>query len=223
MLSEDGGKRTQSHADLQCGRGSCNHDLSGIVKVIERAGYRARPLSSEDGNLDRVLAEPADLIAVGVGDEDSAQSKNGRTPTCHPAPRHGNNIAAATLGFGGSLEAVVGSWETGKLRPFHRLTVEGPWGRWCVVEGIGFGCIEQAIDPIELRIASPRQVQEWLARSVLTSTAEALDVSLGSETLSGRFVLLEITNVPFVGPRLHLVPMADPSNALVHASFLRIE
>ena len=203
--------------------GHANHDLSGIVKVIERAGYRVKALSSKDGNLDRVLDEPADLIVAGGGDGTVTKiARKARTygPPLAILPLGTANNIAATLGVGGSLEAVVGTWATGKSRPFHRFTVEGPWGRWCVVEGIGFGCIEQAIDEIELRKPSPRQAQEWLARSVLTSTAEELDVSLGSETLSGRFVLLEITNIPFVGPRLHLAPAADPSNALVHASFL---
>ena len=42
-----------------------------------------------------------------------------------------------------------------------------------------------------------------------------------AETLSGRFALLEFTNLPFVGPSLHLAPSADPSEALIHASFVQ--
>jgi hypothetical protein len=106
------------------------------------------------------------------------------------------------------------------LRPFYRFVVEGPWGRPCVVEGIGFGCLEQVIDEIEPSEPDLRQAQEWIAQAILTSTAVELDVSLGSDTLSGRFALLEITNIPFVGPHLHLAPAAEPSQAMIHACFL---
>jgi hypothetical protein len=80
--------------------------------------------------------------------------------------------------------------------------------------------IEQAIDELEPIKPSVRQAQEQIAQSILTSTADELDVYLGSETLSGRFALLEITNLPFVGPRLHLAPSADPSEPLIHAIFV---
>jgi diacylglycerol kinase (ATP) len=130
-----------------------------------------------------------------------------------------NNIAA-TLSLSGSLDALISFWETGNLRPFYRFGVEGPWGRSCIVEGIGFGCIEQAIDELEPVKPSVRQAQERIAQLILTSTADEVDVGLDSETLSGRFALLEITNLPFVGPRLHLVPSADPSEPLIHAIFV---
>jgi diacylglycerol kinase (ATP) len=203
--------------------GDANHSRCGIVKLIERAGYHVRAVSSKADNLDRVLDKPADLIAIAGGDGAiTTIARKARTdgPPLAILPLGTANNIAAALGLSGTLEALIGSWETGKLRAFYRFGVEGPWGRSCVVEGIGFGCIEQAMDELEPTKPSVWGAQRRIAQSILTSTAEELDICLGSETLSGRFALLEVTNIPFVGPRLHLAPRADPSQALIHASFL---
>jgi diacylglycerol kinase family enzyme len=48
--------------------GDATHSLSGIVKLIKRAGYRVRAVSSKNRKLDRVLDKPADLIAIAGGD-----------------------------------------------------------------------------------------------------------------------------------------------------------
>jgi diacylglycerol kinase (ATP) len=203
--------------------GAANHSRSEIVKLIERTGYRVRAVSSKADDLDGVLDKPADLVVVAGGDGTITKvARKMRTdgPPLGILPLGTANNIAAALSLGGSLDALISSWETGNLRPFYRFGVEGPRGRSCIVEGIGFGCIEQAIDELEPVKPSVRQAQERIAQSILTSTADELDVCLGSETLSGRFALLEITNLPFVGPRLHLAPSADPSEPLIHAIFV---
>jgi diacylglycerol kinase (ATP) len=203
--------------------GDANHSLSGIVKLIERAGYRVRAVSSKADDLDRVLDKPADLLVIAGGDGATTKiARKARTdgPPLAILPLGTANNIAAALGFKGTLKTLVGSWETGTLRQFYRFGVEGPWGRSCVVEGIGFGCIEQAMDELEPTKPSVRQAQRRIAQSILSSPAEELDVCLGSETLSGRFALLELTNIPSVGPRLHLALTADPSQPLIHACFL---
>jgi len=203
--------------------GNANHSLPAIAKLIKRAGYRVTAVSIKDGNLDRVLDAPGDLIAIAGGDGTIKRvvcevKPDGPALAILPLGT-ANNIAAA-LGFTGSMEALIGSWEVAKLHPFYRFDAEGPWGHACIVEGIGFGCIAQAIDEIEASKPSVADAQKRIAQSILTSTAEELDLWLQSETLSGRFALLELTNIPLVGPHLHLAPMADPSEPLIHASFL---
>jgi len=223
VLTKDGAKKTRSDPIHNETAGNANHSRSGIVKLIENAGCRVTAVSSKDGDLDRVLDQPADLVVVAGGDgtinKIACKAKPDGPPLTILPLGIANNIGT-TLGSSGSLEALVGAWNTTKSHPFYRLLVEGPWGCACVLEGIGFGTIEQAIDEVERSEPSLRQAQKWIARSILTSTPEKLEVSFGSETLSGCFALLELTNIPLIGPRLHLAPAADPSQNLVHLAFL---
>jgi diacylglycerol kinase family enzyme len=203
--------------------GNANHGRSGIVEPIENTGCSVTSVSSEDGALDRLLDQPSELVVVAGGDgtinKIACKAKPDGPPLTILPLGTVNNIATA-LGFSGSLEALVGAWDTTKSRHFYRLGVEGPWGLACMLEGIGFGTIEQAIDEVERSKPSLRQAQKWIARSILTSSPEKLEVSLGSETLSGCFALLELTNIPLVGPRLHLARAADPSQNSIHLAFL---
>ena len=147
--------------------GDANHNRSDIEKLIKRAGYHVRAVSIKNGNLDRVLDKPTDLIAVAGGDgaitKIAGKARTDGSPLAILPLGTANNIAA-TLGTGSSLEAIVGSWQTAKLRPFYRFEVEGPWGRSCVVEGIGFGCIEQVMDEIAPSKPSLRQAQARIAQ-----------------------------------------------------------
>jgi hypothetical protein len=55
------------------------------------------------------------------------------------------------------------------------------------------------------------RAREWLAEAILRTPPERLAVEFDSAALTEEFTLLEMTNIPLVGPRIHLAPFANPS------------
>lgn len=203
--------------------GQGDHSRSELVELLSNTGYCVTVSSIKDGNLERILERPAEVIAIAGGDGAVT------TVVCKAKPKGSplgilpfgtaNNIAAS-LGINGAVGEIVKCWKERKPRPFYRLSAESPWGRTCIVEGIGLGCIEKAIEEMRGRKPDVDTAREWIAKTILESPSVQLDVQFDSETLSGSFSLIEVTNIPFVGPNLHLAPSADPSDRLIHVCFV---
>jgi diacylglycerol kinase family enzyme len=90
----------------------------------------------------------------------------------------------------------------------------GPWGRCRIVEGIGFGAIEQAIAELPRKTRFARARAKY-AEAALSAPAENLEIRIDSKALSGSFTVFEVTKFPYIGPNLRLAPGIDS----VHRSF----
>jgi diacylglycerol kinase (ATP) len=139
-----------------------------------------------------------------------------RLRSCHGTA---NNIATS-LGITGEPAALIETWDPPKTRPFYRLYAKDPWGRRRIIEGIGFGCFEQAMDEMGTQKPDIENAREWLADAILRTPSERLAVRFDSAALTEEFSLLEVTNIPLVGPRIHLAPFANPSDPLMMVSFV---
>jgi len=201
--------------------GEGDHSRFELVELLSSAGYCATASSINDPNLERILERPAKVIVIAGGDGAVTTVVRHAKPNGSPLailPLGTANNIAASLGINGAVGEIIKSWKEGKPLPFYPLSAEGPWGRTCIVEGIGFGCIEQAIKEMGARKPDVDIAREWIAETILGSPSVRLDVQLDSKTLSGSFALIEITSIPFVGPNLHLAPSADPSDRRIHVS-----
>jgi diacylglycerol kinase family enzyme len=203
--------------------GSGEYSLSTIGKFLEEAGHRVCAFSSQRDNLNKALKQPADLIVIAGGDGavtkviDHAKAKG---PPLTILPLGTANNIATSLGIAGEPAALIETWDPPKMRPFYRLYARGPWGRRRIMEGVGFGCFEQTMDEMGTQKPDIEVAREWLADAILRTPPERLTVELDSTALTEEFTLLEVTNIPLVGPRIHLAPFANPSDPLVMVSFV---
>jgi len=203
--------------------GSGSYSLSTICKVLKQAGHRVCAFSPQRDKLKKALKQPADLIVIAGGDGtvtrviDQAKAKG---PPLTILPLGTANNIATSLGITGEPAALIETWDPPKTRPFYRLYAKGPWGRRRIIEGIGFGCFEQAMDEMGTQKPDIESAREWLADAILRTPSERLAVRFDSAALTEEFSLLEVTNIPLVGPRIHLAPFANPSDPLVIVSFV---
>jgi diacylglycerol kinase (ATP) len=203
--------------------GSGEYSLSTIGKFLEQAGHRVCAFSFQRDNLKKALKQPADLIVIAGGDGavtkviDHAKAKG---PPLTILPLGTANNIATSLGITGEPAALIETWDPPKMRPFYRLYAKGPWGRRRIMEGIGFGCFEQTMDEMGTQKPDIEVAREWLADAILRTPPERLTVEFDSTALTEEFTLLEVTNIPLVGPRIHLAPFANPSDPLVMVSFV---
>ena len=191
-------------------------DLKRLLEMIRAAGHELHSQSCKDDGWMKALEEPADLVAVAGGDGTVSrviQRMAGRGTPVAPLPAGtANNISTALGIVGRPMEELVRGWAAGRRVKLDIGVADGPWGRRTFVEGIGAGLFGSLVpsDEAELEGTAPadkvklglRKLKDRLERLEPVALAGTLD----GRDISGRYVLFEAMNVPYIGPNLFLAP-----------------
>ena len=191
--------------------GSTGQSRAEIAELISHVGFKVECFSNKKSDVEKALAAPADIIAVAGGDGTVAKVAARMRPNGCPLavlPLGTANNIAKSLGVGQPAVELVASWHVEKHMAFYPIAAVGPWGRARIVEGIGFGAIEQAIAELP-RKTSFAKARSKYADAALNAPAEDLRIRIDDEPVTGSFAVLELTKFPFVGPNLHLAPEID--------------
>ena len=217
------GKKTSLALIHNESAGDASHDRDWLVKVLSRAGYAVDYHPHKSSAVAAALDGGAELIAVAGGDGTVAKVIAAARPDGPPIAilplGTANNIATA-LGLDPDIEKLVAGWRHGTVRPFYPIDSQGPWGCRRLVEGIGFGAIEEAIAELPETIDHESACRSY-SQAVLTDDPELLELAIDGYTVIERFAVLEISTIPLVGPNLRLAPAADPSGREFAVSFVR--
>ncbi len=200
-----------------------SHDRAWLVEMLSRAGYEVDYHRYDPFSIAAALDGAAGMIAVAGGDGTVAQVIARSRPDGPPIailPLGTANNIATSLGLGPGIEELVAGWRRGTVRPFYPIDSEGPWGRRRLIEGIGFGAIEEAIAELPDTIDHGSACRSY-AGAVMTDDPESLELTIDGKTVRERFAVLEIATIPLVGPNLRLTPAADPSDRKFAISFVR--
>jgi diacylglycerol kinase (ATP) len=191
--------------------GGAGQSRSELAELISRVGFNVSCFSNKKRDLEKALEERADIVAVAGGDGTVAKVASKMRPNGCPIavlPLGTANNIAKSLGIGQPAVELVASWHIERHMAFYPIGVSGPWGRCRIVEGIGFGAIEQAIAELP-RKTSFGKARAKYAQAALEAPAEELKLRIDDNPLTGSFTALEVTKFPFVGPNLHLAPGID--------------
>ena len=197
--------------------GDTGQSRSDIAELISHVGFSVTCFSNKKAEIEKALEAPAHIVAVAGGDGTVAKVAARARPNGPPIavlPLGTANNIAKSLGVGRPTVELVASWHIEKHMAFYPIAVAGPWGRCRIVEGIGFGAIEQAIAELPRKTSFAR-AREKYAEAALGAAAEELKIRVDSEVFSGSFTVFEVTKFPYVGPNLCLAPGIDS----VHRSF----
>lgn len=201
-----------------------------LLRMMREAGHRPRYQSSKEKKWTHALADKCDLIAVAGGDgtvgKVARRLIGSRTPIGVLPTGTANNIAT-TLGLTGvPLEQLVGGWGKGRCVNFDAGIAKGPWGSKSFIEGFGIGLFAETmfrIEDGEGQVAESKTPETGI-RSALKLLykhlhndvrSKNLTVRLDGNDLSGRYVLLEVLNLRYIGPNLELVPGAQFNDGLL--------
>jgi diacylglycerol kinase (ATP) len=200
------------------GKGECTDQL--LLGLLRGAGHKVRYQSSKEEGWQQALKDGADLVAVAGGDGTVARVAKrlvGRGIPVAPLPLGTANNISRSLGLHElSLEEIVRSWANPRRVKLDIGVVEGPWGPRYFVEGVGVGLFAGLLAagkkdkklknaPVE---AALRRLQNLAKRC----QAVALEASLDRKALSGRFILFEALNIPYIGSNLFLAPDSQPGD-----------
>lgn len=191
-----------------------------LLTAVRRCGYAVRyqPLKSLCHSSD-ILAG-ADLVLVAGGDGTVAETirfLSGHSIPLAIIPTGTANNIAHGLGLAEDLNQALAALHA----PFKRRLDIGlaNWNgkRWPFLEAIGFGPL---VAMLKARIDADGD--EKLARgrkAIFDAVAGAspleLEIIVSGKRLHGSFLMVEVLNISFVGPRLRLSRQVDPGDGML--------
>jgi diacylglycerol kinase (ATP) len=194
-----------------------------LVKLLESAGHKARYQSSKEDDWKQALKKRADLVVVAGGDGTVGRVVRrmvgrGIPVTLLPSGT-ANNIARALGLVERPFEELVRGWDNARRVKLDVGITKGPWGERYFVEGVGAGLFANMLArpdkeakngkrPASVVDGALRRLRDMAARCEPVEVAAKLD----GKDISGRYLMLEAVNLPYVGPNLHLAPDSEPSD-----------
>jgi len=195
-------------------------DADNLVKFLRELGHEVRYYSSKEDGWKGALKKRADLVVVAGGDGTVgkvARRMVGRGVPIGILPSGTANNIARTLGLlDRPFEEIVRGWERPRRIKLDVGIAAGPWGERYFIEGVGAGLFAGVLaNPNGKLKKSKNPVAGALRR--LKKEAEScvpaeLNAMLDGEDISGRYLMLEALNLPYVGPNLHLAHDSQPGD-----------
>lgn len=192
-------------------------------------GYRADYHSTKKQGWKRALRRPCDLVVAAGGDGTIAKVARriaGRgVPLAILPAGTANNIGRA-LGLVADGKAdvagLIAGWRSARLDPIDMGLVSAPWGERLFIEAVGLGIVPGLIADSAKSPAGevPRRVEVARSAARLSELAAheptlRCDVAVDGRDVAGDYLLLEVMNIPSIGPRARFAPAANPRDGLL--------
>lgn len=189
--------------------------------AMEAAGHDVVHLVEKDTELKRALEDGVDLVVAAGGDGTVARAATALASQPVPLavlPMGTANNIARCLGVAGSTEAIIRSWDSAVPIGMDLGVVRVHETPSHFIEGVGAGLITRGIVAVPPDVLGDADsVEEKLRRAaheyrgVLASLqAQRWRVALDGESRDGNYLLIEVLNMPAIGPSLVISPDADP-------------
>ncbi len=203
-----------------------------LLAALREAGYDATCESAEGEDLAERLRDPGELVVVAGGDGTVAHVARrlvGRGVPLAVLPLGTANNIAKSLGARGSLPELslpeqIARWSPERRKAFDVGVARGLGREAHFLEAAGLGLFPRVMAGDEENGGRPPSggAREKLHRdlsvikgALTTCRAHTWQVRLDGRDLSGRYLLLEAMNIPFIGPNVPLAPAADPGDELL--------
>src|SRR5512132_1717893 len=124
-----------------------------IIRLIRRAGHKAKYFSSKGKKWKKALKKPCDIVAVAGGDgtvgKVARRLIDSRTPIGVLPMGTANNIANTIGVTGRKFEELIEAWNAAHCANFDAGVAKGPWGLRYFIEGFGVGLFAETMFKIE--------------------------------------------------------------------------
>lgn len=205
--------------------GSEDHTDEDLVRWICKAGHEVLHVNGKVGSLLADLQRsPCHLVAVAGGDgtvsSAACELSDWQVPLAI-LPLGTANNTALSLGLDERPKKLIAGWQDGRAKPFDLISFDDGSVRQLASEALGWGIFPRAIETAKARpdkkerrrqLERDRGLFEEASRS---AEARPYDIVVDGESCSGSYLLVEITNIAYIGPRLQLSPDSDPSDGLL--------
>ena len=200
-----------------------------LIRLLEMSGFAPAHCSTQTKKIEEALESPHNLVVIAGGDGAVAEivlALHGRPHTIAILPTGGSNNIARSLGLLDTPHHLVAGLADARKAKLHIGLVKGPeWAR-NFVEAVGAGAfpsaIQQSVGAKEhgTDLAEGRRAD--LARIVADSSPVGCSVTIDGRRLRQPALMLEIMNIPMIGPNLRLAPEADGEEASLVVAYLPV-
>ena len=192
-----------------------------LTEQVERGGHEVVATLGSHSDLTRVLKTPAELVVAAGGDGTIASAAKAVAGSGRPLavlPLGTANNIAKSLGIHGALPELIECWRHAVPVPVDLGCIGGADSEGFFVEGVGVGLIAEGIASALRQNAEPhpdtaaqveddvRHYREALARI----TPQRLRLSADGHEMSGQYLMVEILNMPSVGPNIVVASDVSP-------------
>jgi diacylglycerol kinase family enzyme len=202
--------------------GSENHAEHEIEASMRRAGHEIVDVVPKlDDLLTTLSKRRPDLIAIAGGDgtvSRAACALAGRKVPLAILPVGTANNTALSLGVEGNMDALVAGWARGTLRRFDLATIVAGDELAPFSEAVGWGIFPDVMAETEGE-PCPDEREDTLERdrqvfraSIEGAKPEHYEIDVDGETIAGEYLLVEVVNIPYIGPQLEISPSSNPSD-----------
>jgi diacylglycerol kinase family enzyme len=199
-----------------------------ITTLLERHGHRLVQVIDKEIRVDQILATHADLAVAAGGDGTVATAARvlaGRTLPLAVLPLGTANNIAKSLLCDGPLDAIVARWAHEEPQALDIGYARGAWGQRIFFESVGAGLIPSGIAAAMAQEEKEKDVdgsatvkpEDAVAtfRDVLADLQpQRWTVVIDGQEQTGEFLLVEVLNIPSIGPNLVLSDEALPTDGL---------
>ncbi len=203
-------------------------DLDALAARLREQGHLPRQCCQSAREFCDVLEGPADLILVAGGDgtvASVAKRIGGRGMPIAIVPAGTANNIADSLGIHSAAAGTISSWTSGTRRKIDLGHAVGSGGDVAFLESVGCGLFVEMMVRFDRQIeggqVNPTDSEEELihARRELREVLAAAPcadcrVEIDGKDYSGAYLMVEVMNMPRIGPRLVLAD-ADPGDGLL--------
>jgi diacylglycerol kinase family enzyme len=205
--------------------GSENHAAEDLHESIRRAGHDVLDtLTGHETALESIRAFRPELIAIAGGDGTVSRAACTLAGCGIPLailPLGTANNTACTLGVEGPVDDIVQRWSAGRRLSFDLVSVRTGEFNALFSEAVGWGVFPSVIANAA-RMTLPDETERTLRRdrSTFRSVIEATEprsysIDVDGSAVTGQFLLVEVMNIPLIGPQLAASPDSDPSDGLL--------
>ncbi|WP_276346438.1 diacylglycerol kinase family protein [Daejeonella sp. JGW-45] len=208
--------------------GDESHSKQKLISMIESKGFICDYSSIKSSDWD--IPQETDFIVVAGGDgtvKKTAKSLlnrrlvDKRFPIAILPLGTANNLSRA-LSIGNDPEKIIESWLKPKLRKFDVGRVYGMPKYDFFMEGLGYGVFPELMrqmksvddnlsdDPEKRMGAALKALQKVIA----SYKPHFAHIVIDGQDYSGEYLMIEVMNIPSIGPNLLMAPDADTADGL---------
>lgn len=192
-----------------------------ITALLDRHGHSVVQVVITACRVEEILASHADLVVAAGGDGTVAAAARvlaGRKLPLAILPLGTANNIAKSLCCEGPVEVLVEGWAHAEPQSLDLGIARGEWGERIFVESVGAGLIPSGIAAVKAQKGSSTSRPEDAVRTFREALARFeprhWTIAIDGQAHTGEFLLVEVLNIPSIGPNLVLSDEANASDGL---------